>query len=50
MKKERTFFENLTRFIEPLIKNKKVTLKSIIFYSSWAIAPLFHIYFAQAIV
>ena len=48
--KERTFFEILKRFTNPFWKNPKITLQSVIFYSVWAIWPIMHVYFAQAIV
>jgi hypothetical protein len=50
MKKERTLFETIKRFTEPYWKNKKITTKSLVFYSFWAIWPIIHIYFAQEIV
>lgn len=50
MNKKRTLFEIIKRFTIPYVKNKKVTIKSLIFYSFWAIFPIGHIYFAQEIV
>jgi hypothetical protein len=50
MKKERALFEIIKRFTIPYLKNKKVTIKSLIFYSFWAFFPIVHIYFAQEIV
>ncbi|MDQ7023419.1 MAG: ABC transporter transmembrane domain-containing protein [Candidatus Gracilibacteria bacterium] len=50
VKKERTFKEILKRFTNPYLENKIVTIKSLIFYSFWAIFPIVHIYFAQRIV
>jgi len=50
MNKERTFFEIIKRFTDPLWKNTIITLQSILFYSVWALWPLVHVYFAQAIV
>ncbi len=50
MKKERTWLEIIKRFTGPYWKNPKVTIKSLIFYSFWAIVPIMHIYFIQALV
>ncbi len=49
-KKERTLFEIIKKFIWPFLKNKKITIKSLIFYSFWAIWPIAHIYFVQELV
>jgi len=49
MNKERTFSETIKRFIKPYFQNKKITLKSVIFYSFWGFFPIVHIYFAQKI-
>ncbi len=47
--KERTFLEIAKRFTKPYLEDKVVTLKSFVFYSIWAIAPLMHVFFAQKI-
>lgn len=47
---QRTFFENALRYLEPIFLSPRVTIKSFIIYSIWAISPIVHIIFIQLLV
>jgi len=47
---KRSFWESAKIFLNPLISEKKTTIKSVIVYFFWVIPDVYHIYIIQKLV